>query len=386
MTPEFEYSTLANPEDIQRLGDILNQSFIEFSNDEEYFHSIGIDNFRIIRQREQIAGGLGILSMGQWWGGANVPMGGIGAVAIAPEYRGTGAAITMMQHTVKELYALNIPISTLYPAVQRLYRKAGYEQAGENCIWEVETESIQLRESPLLVQAVPLDVEIFAPIYQKQAQLTNGHLERHQFIWNSVIKPFGKEKYYAYIIGVEPQGYIVFSQDRKDGSYIRIRDWALLTPAACQSFWYFMANHRSQIDKVRWKSSLVDSLSLILPQTAEMKSTGRWMLRIVDLVKALEKRGYPQGIQAELHLEVKDDLIAENNGKFILSVANGRGEVTKGGKGELQTDIRGLSPLYTGFFAPQQLQLMGKLESTATALTTATGIFAGSPPWMADFF
>jgi predicted acetyltransferase len=107
---------------------------------------------------------------------------------------------------------------------------------------------------------------------------------------------------------------------------------------------------------------------------------------VVDVQKALEKRGYPEGIQGELHLEVRDDLIAENNGKFILSVTNGRGEVTKGGKGELQLDIRGLAPLYTNLFAPSALQVMGQLEGTETAISTATQIFTGSSPWMPDFF
>ena len=110
------------------------------------------------------------------------------------------------------------------------------------------------------------------------------------------------------------------------------------------------------------------------------------MLRVIDVVKALEKRGYPASIQTELHLEVEDDLIAENNGKFILSVTNGRGEVTKGGKGELKLDIKGLAPLYTGLFTPQQLQISGKLQATETSLDIATQIFAGSSPWMIDYF
>jgi predicted acetyltransferase len=107
---------------------------------------------------------------------------------------------------------------------------------------------------------------------------------------------------------------------------------------------------------------------------------------VVDLRKALEKRGYPSGIQTELHLEVQDNLLPENNGKFILSVLNGRGEVTQGGKGELKLDVGGLAPLYTGLFTARQLQLAGQLEATETALSTTTQLFAGASPWMPDFF
>ncbi len=391
MTPQFEYSQNVNPEDVLGLGNILNQCFIELGENESYINRIGVENLRILHQNKQIVGGLALISMGQWWGGVSIPMMGIAAVGIAPQYRGSGGAIALMQHTVKELYDNGVPISVLYPATQRLYRKAGYEQAGASCVWEIPALSIQVREQLLPVKpVVPINLELFHDLYHKQATLNNGYLNRNQFMWEGVNKPLEKEPLYAYLMGEtdQPQGYIIFSQHAdKDDTILRIRDWVVLTTAAAQTFWSFLANHRSIIDKIRWKSSPVDSLTLLLPeQTAKLKHISRWMLRVIDVVKALEKRGYPKKIQTELHLEVEDDLIAENNGKFILSIANGRGEVTKGGKGELQLDIKGLAPLYTGLFTPQQLQLTGKLQGTETSLDIATQIFAGSSPWMADFF
>ncbi|MBW4572702.1 MAG: GNAT family N-acetyltransferase [Tolypothrix carrinoi HA7290-LM1] len=392
MTPQFEYSQNVNPEDVKRLGNILDQCFISPTEDSEsYFNRVGVENLRVIHENEQIAGGLALIPMSQWWGGVSVPMTGIAAVGIACEYRGTGGAIALMQHTVKELYANGVPISVLYPATQRLYRKAGYEQAGSAYVWEIPAETIQVREQLLPVKpVVPINLEVFHHLYHKQARLNNGYLDRNQFMWQDVNQPLEKQTLYAYIFGEanQPQGYIIFSQHAdKDGTILRIRDWVVLTTAAAQTFWSFLANHRSQIDKIRWRSSAVDSLSLLLPeQTAKIKHISRWMLRVIDAVKALEKRGYPTKIQTELHLEVEDDLIAQNNGKFILSVANGRGEVTKGGKGEFKLDIKGLAPLYTGLFTPQQLQISGKLQGTETSLDAATQIFAGSSPWMIDFF
>jgi len=297
----------------------------------------------------------------------------------------------MMQQTVKELHTKGVPISVLYPAIQRLYRKAGYEQGGSYCWWETDTQSIQVREQLLAVKPVDSkNHEVFHELYQQQAKLNNGNLDRNQAIWDLLILPKEKEKLYAYLIGSadQPQGYIVFSQHREDHkTLVRVKDWTVLTPAAAQTFWCFLTNHRSQIDQVRWKGSPVDFLTLLLPeQTVKLRFVDRWMLRVVDVVKALSKRGYPLAIQTELHLEVEDDLLAENNGRFILSVANGSGEVSKGGKGELKLDIRGLAPLYTGLFTPHQLQLMGKLDATQTALLAATQLFAGASPWMADFF
>jgi predicted acetyltransferase len=391
MTPVYKYSKLANAEDGKRLGEILSQCFIGAPGDQEkYINSIGVENFRILHQQGQIVGGLAIIPMGQWWGSQAIPMGGIAAVGIAPEYRGTGAAIAMMQHTLKELHARSIPLSALYPATQRLYRKAGYEQGGSFCTWEIPCETIPTTEQPLPVVRVDFDIKVLNELYQQKARLINGHLDRHQAIWERLSKPEEQQTVYTYLIGSanQPEGYIIFSQHRtEDGSILRIKDWVLLTTAALQSFWNFIAGHRSQIEKVRWRSSVVDSLTLLLPeQTAKIKSTTRWMLRVIDVVKALEMRGYSPGIEAELHLDIQDDLFAENNGKFILAVSHGHGEVTSGGKGELQLDVKGLAPLYTGLFTPQQLQLTKKLTATESALLAATQIFTGASPWMPDFF
>ncbi|WP_017742540.1 GNAT family N-acetyltransferase [Scytonema hofmannii] len=355
MTVKFEFSQVTGQEDAQKLGNIIAQCFISpQENTDVYFNRIGLENFRLIRRDRQIAGGLATIPMNQWWGSSRVPTIGLAAVGIAPEHRGDGSAIALLQHTLKECHTNGVPISSLYPATQRLYRKVGYEQGGFFCSWEISTNSIQIKEQPLPLRSVSPEEEAFHNLYQQKAKLNNGYLDRHQAIWQQIIKPDDKEDVYAYLMGTidQPQGYIIFSQHQdRDGSFIRIRDWVVLTPEAAQTVWSFLANHRSQIESVRWKGAAIDSLTLLLPeQTAQQKSTSRWMLRIVDVAKALEKRGYLSAIQAELHLDIKDDLLPENNGKFTLSVANGRGEVRTGGKGEMKLDIRGLSPLYTGLY------------------------------------
>ena len=173
----------------------------------------------------------------------------------------------------------------------------------------------------------------------------------------------------------------------QDDNILRVFDWVILTNAAATSFWSFLSNHRSQINKIRWRSSAIDNLSLVLPeQTAKNRYIQRWMLRIINVDNALSEREYSSNIEAELHLDIADDLIAENNGKFVLSVVNGKGNIEKGGKGDLKLDIRGLASLFTGLFSPQQLQLLGKIDGTESAISIATGIFADTSPWMMDFF
>lgn len=393
MTSQYEYGDISDPQAAKSLGIILGQCFGDPSPTgwETYGKLIGRENFRIIRQGGKVAGGLAILSIGQWYKSRVVPTAAIASVGIAPEYRGSGTAAALLTNTLKELYANGVPLSILYAATQRLYRKVGYEQGGNFCRWEIAANSIQITDRTLPIQPInPANHEVLQKLYQQNAQITNGHLERNQLFWQLLLEPPKEQETYAYLIGseVQPEGYVIFFQHRESNEFkIVIRDWVVLTEAAGRRLWTFLADHRSQIDKIQWRSSIIDPLSLLLPeQTAEISVLERWMLRVVDVVKALEKRGYPTEVEATLHLAVRDDLIAENNGQFVLTVSGGRGEVTKGGTGDLQCDIRALAPLYTGLFTAQQLQQMGQIKATQEALATATQLFSGSQPWMSDKF
>lgn len=392
MTNPFIYETLRHPEDAQHLGNLLAQCFNSPSQESgRYVQRIGVENFRILRQRDRLIGGLAVIPMGQWWGNQPVPMTGIAAVGIAPDLRGEGAAITLLRHTLYELHDAGVPISVLYPAAQQLYRRVGYEQAGTYNTWTIPASMIHVRSRSIAVQPVtPVHAEAFLDMQQRYAQQQQGHLDRHLAIWQSVLdSATNTNPTYAYTLGDldHPEGYVVYSQhSQNEETILRIRDWAILTPQAGRSLWAFLASHRSQVSHIRWQSSPVDALSLLLPeQTAAMRSTMRWMLRIIHVEAALSKRGYPPALNTELHLAIQDDLLTNNSGNFVLSVADGKGAVTRGGRGDLRLHIRGLAPLYTGLFTAQQLQQAGQLEATDAALMIASHLFV-SVPWLPDFF
>ena len=111
-----------------------------------------------------------------------------------------------------------------------------------------------------------------------------------------------------------------------------------------------------------------------------------WFTRVVDVPRALSACGYPAGLSAELQIEVADPLVADNDGRWILSVDDGRAEVRRGGSGALTLQVSALAPLYTGHVSPHDLRRMGKLSGDDGALRTAAALFGGSPPWMADRF
>lgn len=392
MNSQLEYHFLSHSQETQQLGAIIQQCFGSSPEEwERYLNRIGTENFRLLQKRGEAIAGLAIYHMGQWYGGQCVPMAGIAAVGVAPEYRGTGAAYQLMSRTIKELYDLGVPISALYPATQTLYRKVGYEQGGSYCRWKLPINNLRLQDRQLPIRKIDLsDRTIFENIYNQQAQLNNGNLARHSAIWHRVTESSKEEATYAYLIGSEsaPEGYLIFTQKLKEKkTAIAIKDWVILTPEAAKGLWTFIADHRSQINEVYWQGSLLNPFMLLFPeQTAKIAWQMIWMLRIINVPLALSKRGYPMGLEAELHLDIQDNLLAANNRKFCLKVSDGRGKVTQGGKGNFQINIRGLASLYTGFMTARQLQQVGYLNPTTEELEIATLLFSGSHPWMADFF
>lgn len=398
MTLNFEFGTVADPKQAQQLGKILCTCFNSSEDNwQRYSKLIGLETYRVIRQGSKVLGGLTIYHMGQWFGGCSLPIAGIAGVGIAPEHRGKGVAAALLSQMLKELHANGVPLSTLYASTQRLYQKVGYEQAGNACQFSIPTYSLIAGEMPygtlrerLPINSVDPACREFHDIYCQRAKKTSGNLDRHQVIWQRILQA-AEEVVYAYLIGSkhQPEGYVIFSQKSVPRGYdLQVRDLAILTPAAGRCLWTFFAEHRSLANDVIWVGPAVEPLlSLVPEQTYQVVHLERWFLRVVDVPKALMLRGYPAGLEAELHLEVWDNLLPDNNGRFILSVSEGRGEVTRGGRGELQVNIRGLSPLFTGLFTPDQLQVIGQIEATtALALSTATQIFAGSEPWMPDHF
>lgn len=375
---------------LQKLGDILTQCF---NVSLEYWHlyarQLGQDNLRVICLGNKVLGGLGIYPMGQWFGGQRIPMHGIAGVGIAPEYRGTGAALALLTDTLKNLHQQRVPLATLYASTSHLYRRVGFEQAGTYCQYRLPAQSLVPHDRNLPITAIdPSELGVLAQLYQQRAQQTNGNLDRHPAIWEQMLQD--ETSIYSYLIGEasEPEGYVVFTHEANSGSYdINILDWVWLTPEAGQRLWTFLADHRSLAGNISWYGPPIDPIQLFLAeQTYQILKTERWLLRIVDLPQALTLRGYPPAIEAELHLQVEDPQLPANSGRFVLQVSQGQGLVRSGGRGDLNLSIRGLAPLYTSLLTAQALKNLGVLDGSVEVVALATVLFSGPQPWLSDHF
>ncbi len=387
-TSLYEYGPLRANE-IDELNGVLEQALaFPVGSMAGWTEAIGHAQMRVVRRAGRPVAGIGIIPMGHYFGGRSIPAGGITAVGVAPDQRGTGVGRWMLEQTLQELHAQGLPIATLYPATTAFYRRTGFERAAQRLIYEVPLAEMNLRDYQL--EAAPAGPDEYATIkqlYAQQAAHSAGFIDRPEFYWQQILEP-KKKIAYRFIVrraGV-PEGYVIFSHATW-GEPLHAHDIVALTPAAGRRLLTLLADHRSMIEKLHIPGGPNDTLLFQLAeQHQKLKQSLDLMLRIVDVPAALAARGYPAGLTAELHFDLRDELLPANSGRFVLRVAGGQGQAEPGGAGHMRLHIRDLAALYTGYLSPHQLLQAGTLDAPAAELARAGLVFAGPHPWLPDMF
>lgn len=386
--PPIDYGPV-RPDELERLALLLEHALgFGPGGMASWLESIGHAHVRAVRSGGAPVAGLAIIPMGHWFGGRSVPTGGITAVGVAPPQRGSGVGIGMLRAMLHELHEQGTPLSSLYPATTAFYRRAGYERASTRIIYEQPLAALGVRDHSLEAVAVdPSQHDIVKRLYAQQGAASSSFIDRPDFYWDAFLKPKDRPSHiYMTLRDGEPEGYVAFFQGGWTDP-LNVRDIVALTPGAARRLLTLLADHRSVQETVRWPGGPVDPLGFLMSeQKQKVFRAIDLMLRIVDVAGALEARGYAPGAAAELHLDVADDVLPWNNGRFVLEVAGGRGRVSPGGQGRLKLHARDLAVLYSGYLSPFELRQAGALSGEAADLAAAALAFSGPRPWLPDMF
>ena len=383
------------PDEDQALDDALARSLHFPGGTPDWIERLGRAAFRVVRVDGRVAAGVALAPAGMWLGGQRIGCTLVNGVGVAPDFRGTGVGRAMMAAVVRELHAANVPLAALYPATLTFYRRAGFERAGSRITYELPLEAIDARASGLSVEPFgPARYDEVRAIYTQRAHSSAGCLDRPDWLWTARLEPPNAAPHRFLITrGDQTEGYVVYTQGSRSEP-LKIVDWCALTPDAARRILQLLAGYRSVIEHVIWNGGPHDQLLNLLGEShvGGMRLRHRvthhfdWMLRICDVAGALAARGYPVGINAEIHFDLADELLAANNGRFVLRVADGRGTVVRGGGGRVRLHIRELAALYTGFMAPAEVREIGVLDGPAAELGLLGALFSGPRPWIGDMF
>jgi predicted acetyltransferase len=384
---------IPSPAEQETYAEIVAQSFgVEPPDALTWVRGLGIENNRVLFEDGELVGGLVRYQAGQWFGGRRLPMVGIAGVSIDPARRGRGFATRLMREALLAFAEEGFPIATLYPATQGVYRRAGFEQAG--CRFEIRVPISQcaFRERELVVRPeTPEDRAAIEELHRRHGARNPGTVDRSAPLWSRIRTPRNRPAHRGHLIegpnGLEGYCFLVACKLPTGRQELLVSDFVVETERAARRLLTFFGDHASLADEVVFHGSASDPLLALLPEQRNLVTLNEfWMLRILDLRGALEGRGYPEHVTARLELEVADDCLPANAGRFVLDVAEGKAQVRPGGSGKLRMHVRGLAALYSGFRSPTDLVFLGLAEGEPRELALAASLFAGPPPAMRDFF
>jgi predicted acetyltransferase len=321
-----------------------------------------------------------------WFGGRRVPCQHVAGVAVPPEHRGRGAARGLMEAALRIGVEQGAGLSLLFPATTRMYRSLGYEHAGRLVRYRVETRAVPPVGEPMR-PATPDDWDGIVACAERANALHNGPAVRPADRWDQLAKAA-----FRYVLdgpdGLESYLLVDHQRDPGDWQYrLVVRDWAAATARGLAAVVGFVGRHGTIGTEAAFTGPATELWSQHIPEQ-DVEETGGlwWMARGLDLPAAVDARGFPPGLETEVTFAVHDPLLEAARGPWRLAVGDGKGSLAPADDAELHLDVGAFGPLFTGFRSPSELRLAGLLDGPVDAAARLGTAFAGSPPYLLDFF
>jgi len=386
MAESHEYRRAQDGADAQAFARLVIDAFAIPEKDAQGWPALlGLENVRLLGVGERAQAGLAIYPMGQWYGGRSVPTAGVAGVAVQPPWRGRGVASRLMRELLRELAAQGVALSSLYPASVQLYGRAGYAIAGAR--YEVRAPMSALTHTPAALEIVRLS-ETRDPgmraCYARAAASRNGWLERSEPMWARVREQRSiLREGWAVRRNGECVAYVWFSRVSLAllSSDVVCSDLVAVDHEAAAALLAFLGSYSTVCKELVFFASPADPLLDVFPELSwKLALLHPWMLRIVDAQAAIAARGFGASHRAQVELDIADDVLANNHGRFTLSVAGGRGTLQRGGAGRVRLDVRALAALYSGARSAEALAYSGSLRASGEELALLSSLFAGPAP------
>lgn len=392
-TPPLAIAPPRDAADLAAFADLMVQAlgFPPTTPDLDWLGRVDPATVRVARIDDRIVAASRVAPCGQWFGGRAVPMGAVGPVAVAPDVRGRGIGQALMAHALVEMRAAGIPLATLYPSTQPVYRRVGYEQAGVRLVYRAPLGTLARTRGPGAVRPMTdADRPAVRALCDALATERDGCLARTEHFWRRALDPL-KPPPYRYVIELDGAlaGHAVLTHEPTRGNHydVLLTDHALASRAAQDTLLAFLAQHRAMGDAVTWPGGPADPIAAALPVPPEVDRVMWWLARVVDFPAAIAARGFLPGVQGEAQVEIPEDPVCPwNAGRWIVEVADGRGVARPGGRGELRLEVRALGPLFTGHADPDALALQGLCDGPPESRAAAATLFAGPAPFMHEAF
>ena len=233
-----------------------------------------------------------VRSYQQFWGGRPMPMGGVAGVVVAPDARGRGVGSRLMTAIARRSLELGDLVSALYPATIPMYRALGWEVAGAQYRINLPPEALRTLggKDIQLRRATESDVEPFLTRLHDRyvVERANGPKlptrseAREQLIDEGMMSYVGDG------------GHVVYEWAKED---LVVSYLSADTPEIARTLWSVVGSGSSIVRSVVAYVAPDDPIQLLLPEEiAHEMYLKRWMLRLLDVQKAVAARGFSPAV------------------------------------------------------------------------------------------
>jgi predicted acetyltransferase len=339
-------------------------------------------------------------------GGAIVPVGGVTMVGVMPTHRRQGVLRSLMARQLTDVRERGEPMAALWASEGSIYQRFGYGLATTNGSIEIERDRATFRRAIAANGVVELrDADAarsaLVKVYDVVRARTPGFYERKPAWWNVVLSDAEFRRR-----GAGKRFNAVLTRDGEDVGYVLYRiksEWLNTGPANTLIVLELLGVDADAIGQL-WRYVFgVDLMSMIRsrlgppdhplllmvaePRRLQLRVGDALWVRIVDVPKALEARGY--SADGSIVLEVSDEFMPDVAGRWRLTVSDGnaRAENTTD-PADMQLEIQDLGAVYLGGFTFASLGQAGRtVECSPGARDRADALFATTVvPWCPEVF
>jgi predicted acetyltransferase len=410
----------ARPDEIDDVARLVAHSFPAPNRGHEWWEDFlvngphgGLESLWVTEENGRLIGACQLLWLRQWISGVDMPVTGVGSVAIAPTHRKRGLATRMLIAGFEHARERGDVASALFPFRAAFYESLGYGLAGEAHQYQVPPMLLpDDKEERLRVRLVdgPEDEAAMRAVYREAAQrLQTGQLDRNERAWT---KSWRRDDLAAVLYwgeSGEAEGYAIvrYRADLPvDRRFIEVEERVWLTLGAQRGIYGWMSTLGDQWREIVYRAHpeehFGDRLNEPRLPLLSAPSWGLWfpsatllrgpMFRILDVREALERRNLVV-VNQELtfKLDVIDMQVAENRGPWRVHMDQGRMEVEPYTGGPVDAEIRlpidTLSRIFIGAVPLFQVQANGEaMVDRPEVISVIDRAFLVPKPWTFDRF
>lgn len=342
---------------------------------------------------------------------------GLSAVSTPPRHRRRGLVRRLLSESLREYRDRDAGVSVLWPFEHPFYRRFGWGTCSRHVRATCEPEALAELDATTVggvdrtadrPDATSTDadgefVDLGADEWEaldRVYRATNDQglaMSRTEEWWRKRV--FAGWDRDPYVAGWERNGrlagYLVYTIDEpadgdSDGRRMDVRELGYTDFEAYRHLLRFCGYHDSQVGSVRLYGPVDTTIQDLVsdPRDVELEIEPGPMVRLVDVRRALGALSYPASMGGEVVIEVEDDLAEWNDGRFRLSVADGRTTVERtDDDSEVVAGVPTLSQVVVGHYSVARAERVGTLTlGSDEARSTLAGLFPPEETFLREFF